>query len=541
MESGYSFFPVLHGNAGPSNENDFEARIVDHAACLLDCLGPAFRRNERRECARVCPRFAKNRARPSAQESPSGHILMTLILAIDAVVILLILGCAYRKGLERTLPLIAFLLMLFPNESQIALAGFFDLTTQRLIVVLAFAIYLFSSEVKEKKKLPLKYTIFFLMAWMLIASVNSVVFVTSIKSVLSEFFDFFLIYYIFAKSITKTETVRKILYGFVAAMLLCSVLGVAEIYFDWSVLGLFPQVFHRFANMIGGVDDRGGRVQTTFGHPILYGAALAMTIPMALYLISVSKTTWQKILLWTATFLMVLNLYKTSSRGPWLAAALSMGVVLLSGGKQMRRYVLAMSVLAVIVLLARPGIWETISNLYSLTLAPDTAQGSSYEWRYALFDQAFLHLNHDFWRALFGYGPESFYFLGWKGMFQGNIVPFESCDSSVAQLMIETGYIGFLLATSVFLIAGFKAFRSAMKIPKPANLPCVVLFVNICAFLFMMTNVSILGWGQQSYMAWIVVALAMIYPSLAEKESVVEEEPATENIGVERRFAEVLR
>jgi O-Antigen ligase len=466
---------------------------------------------------------------------------MTLVLILDAIVIFLILGCAFMKGLERTLPLIAFLLMLFPYESQSTLPGLFDLTTQRLIVVLTFLLYLFASKAEEKRNLPLKYTIFFLMAWMLIASANSVVFVTSIKSVLSEFFDFFLIYYIFAKTITRTETVRKILYGFVASMLVLSVIGVAEIYADFHVMNLFPTVYHRFAVIIGGVNDRGDRVMTTFGHPILYGAALAMTIPMALYLISISKSITQKVFLWSITLLLMLNLYKTSSRGPWLAAALSMAVVVLSGGKQMRRYVIWLGVLAVIVLVARPGIWETISNLYSQTLAPETAQGSSYQWRYALYDQAFLHLNHDFWRALWGYGPESFFFLGWKGVFQGQIVPFESCDSSLAQLMIETGYIGFVLAISVFLISGYKALRGALKIPKPDNLPCVVLFVNICAFMFLMSNVAILGWGQQSYMAWIVVAMAMIYPSLLEKEGVAEEEPEPETFGVERRYAEALR
>ncbi|MBZ5658905.1 MAG: O-antigen ligase family protein [Acidobacteriia bacterium] len=466
---------------------------------------------------------------------------MTLVLIIDAVVICLILGCAFLKGLERTLPLIAFLLMLFPYESQVTLTGYFDLTTQRLIVILTFLLYVFSSEAKERGKLPLRNTIFFLMAWMLIASAFSVVFVTSIKSVLSEFFDFFLIYYIFAKSITRTETVRKIMYGFVASMVVCSLLGIAETYWNWSVMGLFPEVYHRFANLLGAVPDRSDRVQTTFGHAILFGAALAMTIPMGLYLISVSKTAKQKVFLWTATMLMILNLYKTTSRGPWLAAALSMAVVLLSGGRQIRRYVMWIGALAVIALLARPGIWETIANLYSQTLTPESVQGSSYEWRYALYDQAFLHLNHDFWRALWGYGPESFFFLGWKGLFQGQIVPFESCDSSIAQLMIETGYVGFLLAISVFLIAGYKAFRYSLKIPKPANLPCVVLFVNICAFVFLMTNVAILGWGQQSYMAWIVIAMAMIYPGLLEKEGAVAEEPATESPVMERRLAEVLR
>jgi hypothetical protein len=468
---------------------------------------------------------------------------MTLVLAIDAVVTLLILGCAYRKGLERTLPLIAFLLMLFPYESQITLTGFFDLTTQRLIVVLTFVLYLFSSEIKEKRKLPLKYTILFLMAWMLIASANSVVVVTSVKAVLSQFIDFFLIYYIFAKSISKTETVRKIMYGFVSSVTVLSVFGIPEIYSEsgWTVMNWFPSVYHRFEDLAGSAGDRGERVQTTFGHPILYGAALAMAIPMALYLISISKTLWQKVFLWTATALMFFNLYKTTSRGPWMAAALSMTVVLLSGGKQMRRYVLAIGVLAVIILIARPGIWLTISNLASLTMSNDSIQGASYQWRYALYDLAFLHLNHDFWRALWGYGPESFYFLGWQAYFLGSLVTFRSCDSSFAALMIETGYVGFLLAISVFVFAALKALRYSLKIPQPANLPCVVLFVNLCAFIFQMTNVEILGWGQQTYMAWIVVAMAMIYPSLLEKEGTVEPEPETEKLVVERRFAEALR
>jgi len=37
------------------------------------------------------------------------------------------------------------------------------------------------------------------------------------------------------------------------------------------------------------------------------------------------------------------------------------------------------------------------------------------------------------------------------------------------------------------------------------------------------------------------VALAMIYPSLAENEAVAEEESETENLAGERRLAEVYR
>jgi len=55
----------------------------------------------------------------------------------------------------------------------------------------------------------------------------------------------------------------------------------------------------------------------------------------------------------------------------------------------------------------------------------------------------------------------------------------------------------------------------------------VVLFANICAFCFMMTNVAIFGWGQQTYMFWLIVAIAMIYPRLIREEAVYDEKKAT--------------
>src|SRR5712664_2431141 len=469
---------------------------------------------------------------------------MTLVLIIDVLAIGLLFATTLTKGFERTLPVAAFLMMLFPMESQIPLPGLFDLTTQRLIVIALIVLYIFfggaPGKIGQNKKLPLKLLVLALMAWMLLSAANSVVLSVSLKSTLSQFLDFFVTYYIFVKTVSKAETISRILLAFVAAMFICSIFGAVEAYRGWSVISLFPRHFHRFAYLAGEM-DRGVRTQSTFGHPILFGATLAMAIPMALFLVTMAKTTARKAFLWSAILLMFLNIYKTSSRGPWLALIFSLVLLFLLDKNQMRRYLTVITLLMITILVVRPGIWGTIRNLYMVTLDPDTAQGESYQWRYALYHITFLHLNGDFGRAMWGYGPESFFFLGWEGDFQGQSVKYESCDSSVAALMAETGYVGFAIVAVLLLKVAFVTFRGFRRMPSPANSLCLVLFVNICAFCFMMTNVAILGWGQQNYLLWILIAIAVVYPTLALPETISPETRLSSDVLFSQRRAEVFR
>jgi O-antigen ligase len=137
-------------------------------------------------------------------------------------------------------------------------------------------------------------------------------------------------------------------------------------------------------------------------------------------------------------------------------------------------------------------------------------------------------LSKNFARALWGYGPESFYYLGLEGEFQGATWKFESCDSAVVELLMDTGCVGFLLVAALLLKAAGAAFRGFRRLPSPANSVCLVLFVNLCAFCFLMTNVMLFGWGQQAYMLWILIALAMIYPGLYRLECAPKEPAAVD-------------
>ena len=401
------------------------------------------------------------------------------------------------------------------------MGGLFDLTTQRVIVVTLLALYFTTKKSVNSGSNPLTNPIIAVVVWMLLSALNSVVVSVSVKSGSRLVLDYICVYYIYARCVRKPKTVHKIMFAFVAAMLVCSICGYIEAYWDWNVISIFPPSPHRFSGLAT-AGDRDSRVQSSFGHAILlFGSALAMTLPMVIYLISVSKRTIYTALLWCTTALMFLNLYKTTSRGPWLAAIIGLALTLLLGNGRMRRAVLIICLLSAIVLIARPGVWLSVYNLYGETINPNTAQGESYQWRYALYNIAYQHLNGDWRRALLGYGPESFDYLGWHGNFQGYNAPFESCDSSIAALMIETGYVGLALVgvlISKLLYIGYEFFRKGKK---PDQLVCMVFVVSTLLFCFMMSNVAIFGWGQQSYMLWIGLALTVTCPRLAESPALV--------------------
>lgn len=451
---------------------------------------------------------------------------MATVIGLDLVVCTWLIMRAVRHGFEATLPLAAFLLMLFPVESQVTIPGLFDLTTQRLIVLTLLGLYLLfgrtPADGSSAFALPIAGLLALQIVWMCVSTANSVVVSISLKTVLSQVLDFFALFFVFAKGIRGRETMHSILRAFVAAMVLLSVFAVIEVYFDWSVLSLFPVVSHRF-DVASDTYDRIDRVRATFGHPILFGGALAMAIPAALYLLRLAQTARARMALCAGLALMFLAIYKTDSRGPWLALVMSCVGLTLFGGKQLRKYLVTIALLVAFTLLVRPGVWTSLYNMYTATRDPDSPMGVSYQWRYALYDLVEKQLGHDAGRAVWGYGPESFYYLGLTTDFllDGEIrtVKVESCDSSVAALMMETGYVGFLITALMLVAPLLISVRSYFK-DSEENRPLPLLFIcNMGAYYFLMTNVAIYGWGQQSYMLWIILAMAAIYPQVALRAS----------------------
>lgn len=445
---------------------------------------------------------------------------MVLIITLDLLVIASLVAVAMRKSMDAVLALAACLLMVFPAQSQIRLPGLFDLTTQRLIVMVLLFLYLRMGRRTDSEQprghLPLRFQLAVLIAWMLLSSALSVVPQVSFKSTISEYLDFALTYIIYARSLSRAESVRKIFGGFVAGMVICSVFGLLEFYADWSVTSLFPAIPTRFGDLEV-LADRGYRVQSTFAHSILFGAALAMAIPMGFFLLDRAERMGQKIYLWVAQLVMMLCLFKTDSRGPWIAVLLSFALLILFGRGRMRTYVAAIVLSTVLIVAVRPGVRASVFNLYAATLDPDSPQGESYQWRYVIYHVAREELSKDTGRSLWGFGPESFFYLGLTtdAVVDGetHTVKVESCDSSFVELMMDTGYVGLLIVAVLLATALFYSFHSFFTSAAPENAIYLVAFINLCAFSFLMSNVELFGWGQQSYMFWIVMAVAMSSPA----------------------------
>jgi len=446
---------------------------------------------------------------------------MGLIVAIDLVVVGALVAIALTKGFEQALPLFAFILILAPGESTIPLPGLFDLTTQRVAIMTLGVLYcaVGNRNVEAKKYgVPLGYLLLFTLGWNLVSTMNSVVFTTSLKTVFSNIFDFYLVYYIFTKTVSDARTVHRILIAFVSGLTICCVFGWCEAYLSWRIVDLFPTTAYRFTpGQDGLMEDAGDRIRSTFPHAILFANGLALGIPMALYLLTLAKSSLQKVFLGVSILLMFWNIYKTMSRGPWLALVISLILLLLLAQRKIRRYLLVIAVLTISVLVIRPGVWETLKNTYFETFDPDSARGESYEYRYTLMRVGREALAKDLGRAAWGFGPESFYYLGFTGEDPdtGHTVKFDSCDSALVELMVDTGYIGLLLVIVLLSKATLVSWWGFMRLPKRENSICLLFFINLVAYSFMMMSVMNFGWGQQTHMLWMILAVSVVYPHLA--------------------------
>lgn len=448
---------------------------------------------------------------------------MPLVIAIDLIVVGTLVFVALSKGVEEALPYFVFFAVLLPEESRIRLGGAFDLYTTRLALITLFLLFLFRRKRTNNRRLPLKTLIYVHVGWVLISTLFSIVLLASFKQLIAQVAEYYLLYYIFFRTINNTNTILKVIYAMVAAMDVCSVFGLLEIYAHWAVISVFPEALQ--VNY-GGKDslyaemfDRGIRARSTFPHPIHFGAALAMTIPFVFYLLRGSKGL-KKIYLNTSLFLMFLALYKTGSRGPWLAAACAIGILIVVAEPQIRKRIIVVTVVASAVLVLRPGILDTLVNMYRATMDSKSMMGSSFEYRPILFHTVTSALNNDVERAVFGFGLESFRD---KGLIL--IVPgiethrWYTCDSTWILFAYETGYVGVLILGTLLLRPAAVAWRSFRTLRKPDRNFSLIALSSLVSFYIVMISVAIYGWGQSGYMLWIVISLLMAYTSLKARRA----------------------
>lgn len=464
---------------------------------------------------------------------------------VIAAAVTVLAAIALRKGVEGALGCFAFLMVLLPVRVALPLA--LNVTPQRAMVWTLLVCYLMES--RPSDSIPRRYALHGLIAlqmlWYAVSTWNSVVPETSFKSAFGQIVEYFPIYYILTGSLRRTESVDRILRGVVGGIFVCCCLGVVESYTGWNLVDVcFPRLQGNFDLDAFQDIQRGQRIGATYPHPILYGTALASAYPMALYLLSRARSGKERVLLWAGLALMALNLFKTVSRGPWIVGALSVLCYgLLAVAPKTKRTVGVLALLAVAVCLVRPGVWQTIADLFVATYDHNSPVALSYEYREHLWTESMAQLATHPERALWGFGKSSFYSLGLSSMWDdGKVRPLLSCDSSWIEILMDTGWIGLAITGALLLKPLRLAAAAWRRAPREQRDRLLLLSVALGGYYLEMVSVAIYSsWCPNVYMLWMLLAMATssaVMAAQAQQPARRVRAPRVISIGVSRPPAE---
>jgi hypothetical protein len=433
-------------------------------------------------------------------------MLMLNVYILHLISVILLVYIYKKNGLAAVLPIYIFLMIFIPENAQFQIFELFDLTIQRTTTITIILLSVFSSNKATNNRIQLKYLILIVIITSVISNAYSVVPSISFKRMLAYTFEFYVLYFVLCKYINDIHTITKILISIHLAITLTCLIGIIENINGWSLSQLFPSELGRFSFLNRSTLARVGRIKSVFPHPILFGGAIALTLPITFHLLNISKTKISKIILWISLLLMLFCLWKTTSRGPWIAAAIAI-LLLFIFYPATRKFILIIAVLGILVLIARPGIWLSLQNIARATFDPSTPLGSSYSYRYVLLNVVQEALSSDAMRFILGYGQDSFFHLGLEAELNERIHRFLSCDSSWIKILIESGYLGLFLSMLIFRKSLVNSVKNSFNLSYRYRNNFIIYMIGMIVFYFMMTNVAIYGWGQNGYILWIMIAL----------------------------------
>ena len=79
--------------------------------------------------------------------------------------------------------------------------------------------------------------------------------------------------------------------------------------------------------------------------------------------------------------------------------------------------------------------------------------------------------------------------------------------------------------------------RDYTQLPRPEKYFCSVLFISLAGFYFSLLSVAGYNWGQQGYMAWMLISLSVAYPAIVLRDrDAAQSTDDAENQDVEEEY-----
>lgn len=249
------------------------------------------------------------------------------------------------------------------------------------------------------------------------------------------------------------------------------------------------------------------RVYSTFENPNLLAEYLIMIFPVSLGLIFYNKDFIKKIVFAIASFIILITIGLTYSRGSWIGLAFSIVVFFLLINWKLLLGLIPLGIAGLFVMPA--SIIQRIQTIGSL-------QDSSNFYRYSLWTKA-IEIVKDFWFSGIGIGYIPFQNISY--LYITNMAPYHT-HNTYLQIAIEMGLLGLL----VFFILIFRTLKSSIRVVLNSKEKYYSIFVS--AYIASISGVLIHGIAEHIFFNpkiiltfWLTFGVLINYSQLYREEN----------------------
>src|SRR5579875_507366 len=127
---------------------------------------------------------------------------MLLILCLQVIIVFSLIRSS-RERLENAFPVACFFLVLMPLEARLVIPGVCDLNTMRLTLVTLLLLSFSRGETVDSDPLPLKSLMVTHVLFAICSTAYSLSVATSIKQLLSQVLEYYLLYFLLVRNISS--------------------------------------------------------------------------------------------------------------------------------------------------------------------------------------------------------------------------------------------------------------------------------------------------------------------------------------------------
>ncbi|WP_194788856.1 O-antigen ligase family protein [Pseudomonas sp. UFMG81] len=330
----------------------------------------------------------------------------------------------------------------------------------------------------------------------------------TLRQALYLYLDVFLPYYVASRSLRQVSDFKDALLAFVLAAFLLALIGVAETVRHWLLYNALLEAMGVQWSMASYL-SRGGslRASVTTGQAIALGYVMSVAIGLFLFVQGYVRSNLQRLL---GALLLAAGLVAPLSRGPWIGAAIIVGVFIATGKGAVKR----LTLLAVAGVLALPLLTVVPGGEKVLDMLPfiGNLEKENITYRERLLDNSWIVIQRN---PLFG----SFDFRStpeMQSMIQGDGII--DIVNTYVSLALRVGLVGLALFVAFFASVLLGIRRALLAFPdkddehRQLGRALLATLVGILVIIFTVSSITVIP-----TVYWSVAGVGVAYVQMVRR------------------------